>query len=198
MGLAYLDRVPRGSCKARASRAACVVLAAAALAPLPAAAQQQAPVLIGAEILDAATVRNAADMDFGRIIASSSLGTVVMTPSASPTCATTGGIIRTGPCKAAQFTGLALYQADLRVQRPTGDRIDLTGPGGATMRVQDFTFGSTGATVSLTPNGANPHRFRVDAADGAFLFYVGGTLRVGANQAPGIYNGTFEIRITYN
>ena len=97
----------------------------------------------------------------------------------------------------AAFVGFAIANAELRVMRPSGNRIDLTGPGGATMRLDTFTFGSTGTTVSLGQNGAN-HRFRIDALDGAFRFYVGGTLNVGPAQAVGIYNGTFDIRISYN
>ena len=197
MGSVPLDRLPGGGGKAKTAHVACAPLVLAAFAPLPAAAQQVNNARMAVEIVNPATLHNTADMDFGLIMPSAVNGTVVMTPSATPTCTTTGGLIHTGACKAAVFTGTAFYQADLRVMRPSGDRIDLTGPGGATMRLEDFTFGSTGTTVSLGANGAN-HRFRVDALDGSFMFHVGGTLRVGAMQAPGIYNGTFEIRITYN
>ena len=38
----------------------------------------------------------------------------------------------------------------------------------------------------------------VNAGDGSFRFYVGGTLHVNPNQAPGRYNGTFQIRVDYN
>jgi hypothetical protein len=173
-----------------------VAFALAAAIPFPAAAQQ-AQALVGGEILDSATLTNDADMDFGTIVPSASAGTVVMTPSAPATCTTSGGLVHSGACKAAAFSGLAFFHADLRAQRPNGDRIDLTGPGGATMRLEDFSFGSASPTVSLGANGAN-HRFRIDATDGSYTFYVGGTLRVGAVQAPGIYTGTFDIRITYN
>jgi hypothetical protein len=197
MGPVHFGRLPDGTRRARAKRRACAVLAAAALAPLPAAAQQQAHPLMTAEIVDTLSVRNDADMDFGGIIPSGNTGTVVMTPSASPSCATTGGLVHTGACKAAVFVGFAFATADLRVQRPAGNSINLTGPGGATMQLNAFTFGATGTTVSLGQNGAN-HRFRIDALDGAFLFYVGGTLNVAATQAPGIYNGSFDIRVSYN
>lgn len=181
----------------RRQRATCALLAAAALAPVPATAQQQAYATMAAEILDPATLQNDADMDFGDIIPSGVNGTVVMTASATATCTANNGLVRTGPCRAAEFSGIAFQSARLRVQRPNADRIDLAGPGGATMRLQDFSFGSAGTTVNLGANGAN-HRFRVDAGDGAFTFHVGGTLRVGATQAPGIYYGTFEIRIDYD
>lgn len=173
----------------------CAGLAAALSAPTGAQVVDHA--FTRSEVLDTISLQNDADMDFGDIIPSNANGTVVMTPSATPTCTATNGIVRTGPCKAAMFTGTAFPLADLRVMRPSGNRIDLTGPGGRTMRVNAFTFASTGPTTYLGNTGAN-HRFRVGATDGAYTFYVGGTLNVAANQQPGIYNGTFEIRLTYN
>jgi hypothetical protein len=195
MGRVHLGGL-RGTGKANAARAACGLFAAAALAPLPAAAQE-AYALIGTDIVDSTTIAPDADLNFGQIMPSASGGNVVLTASATATCTTTGGLVHSGACKAAQFSGNSFPQVEMRVMRPSGDRIDLTGPGGTTMRVQDFTFGSTGTTVSLGANGAN-HRFRIDAPDGAYTFYVGGTLRVGAAQAPGVYTGSFNIRITYN
>ncbi len=185
---------------ARVAKAVCAVLAllvVTLLAPAPAAAQQQETALSRSQIVDPATLRKDADLDFGMIVPRTNSGTVVVTPEAAPTCTTTGGLVRTGPCKAAVFSGTAFYQADLRAMRPSGNSITLTGPGGASMQVNAFTFGSTGTTVYLGNNGAN-HRFTVNALDGSFTFYVGGTLQVGANQAPGLYNGTFDIRISYN
>ena len=195
MGSGQSQPAPRGV--RRRTGLGLAATAVAALAPLPAAAQQQAYALIGAEIVDSTTMHPDADMDFGLIMPSASIGTVVMTPSASPTCTVTGSIVRSGACKAAEFSGVSFPAVEMRVMRPSGDKIDLTGPGGAKMRLDDFTFGSTGATVYLGASGAN-HRFRIDAPDGAYTFHVGGTLRVGAAQAPGVYSGTFEIRIIYN
>ena len=40
--------------------------------------------------------------------------------------------------------------------------------------------------------------FDVTAADGTYTFYVAGTLNVGGNQLPGVYNGTFQIDVSYN
>lgn len=195
MGSVHLGGLLPG--KAKAARLACLLIAGAGLASHPAAAQQASGfALIGAEIADSTTIHPDADMDFGLITPSAPGGNVVMTASAAPTCSVTGGLLHTGACRAAKFIGTSFYQAEMRVMRPSGDRIDLTGPGGATMRVQDFTFGSTAPTAYLGMNGANA-RFRIDAPDGSYLFYVGGTLRVGPTQAPGVYNGSFEVRITY-
>jgi hypothetical protein len=170
--------------------------AAAALAPLPALAQavESSPARI--TVLDPATAGVLADMHFGQITTTGTAGTVVMTPSASPTCTTTGGLVRAGICRAALFEGTATYQAEVRVMRPSGNSIQLTGPGGATMQVDTFVFAPTGSTSLISVNGANT-RLRVNATDGSYAFYAGATLRVAATQAPGTYTGTFEIRITF-
>lgn len=191
-------RLRRGTKDGTGVRAACVLLAVAACAPLPAAAQQ-ANGLMRTQIHPTASLSNDADMDFGDIVPSASTGTVVMTPSATPTCNVTGGLVRSGPCKAAEFSGTAYAGAVLRVRRPIPNGIILAGPAGATMTVTSFTLGSTAPTVYLGSAGNSPnHRFRINAADGSYAFYVGGTLNVGTNQLPGIYNGTFQIEVTYN
>src|SRR5690606_10993424 len=138
---------------------------------------------------------NDGDLDFGDIVPSAGGGTVVMTSSATPTCTVTGGLVRSGTCKAAEFTGTAFAGAQLRVRRPNPNSITLTGPAGATMTVTAFTLGSPPPTVYAgPPPGNNPnHRFDVTAADGTYTFYVAGTLNVGGNQLPGVYNGTFQI-----
>jgi hypothetical protein len=197
MGMGQV-RQPRPDARLTLRRcAASGLLASALFAASPAFAQQQGQALTRTQIAEPGTLRNDGDLDFGNIIPSIGGGTVVVTPSASATCTTTGGLVRSGPCKAAPFLGIAFANADIRVQRPAGNSITLTGPGGATMTVNAFTVGSTAPTTYLGWNGAN-HRLRVNAADGAYLFYVGGTLNVAANQAAGIYTGTFQIRITYN
>jgi hypothetical protein len=200
MGWVNPGRQRRVAKTAMCGRAACVLLipAVTAWASAPAAAQQ-ANALTRTQIHPTATLQNDADMDFGDIIPSAGGGTVVMTPSAAATCSTTGGLVRSGPCKAAEFTGTAFTGASLRVRRPNGNSITLTGPAGATMTVTTFTFGSTAPTVYQGNPGNSPnHRFRVDAGDGSYTFYVGGTLNVGGNQFPGIYNGAFEIDVSYN
>ena len=198
MGSVHLGDLLDGTRTATAARCACALLAAALFAPCPAAAQD-GYALVGAAIVDSTTIAPAADMEFGLIMPSASGGNVVMTASATATCTTTGGLIHSGACKAAEFTGSTIPMSQLRVMRPSGDRIDLTGPGGVTMRLQDFTFASPAPTVDLNPNtnGAN-RRFRIEAPDGSFVFHVGGTWRVGAAQAPGVYTGTFEIRVDYD
>ena len=83
----------------------------------------------------------------------------------------------------------------VRVRRPVDNIITLTGPG-ADMIVSDLTINGD---PLLTPVRSNPNweRFLIGSDDGTFLFRVGGTLTVNPNQAPGLYTGTFDIRIDY-
>lgn len=137
------------------------------------------------------------DMIFGRIARPATAGTAVLTPAAAPGCTTTGGVVRTGTCQAAAFAGDASLLFYLRVTRPAGGQIFLSGPGGATMRVNNFTFGGTSGLVSLGST-TTEQRYLVLSGNGNFGFYVGGTLNVGANQAGGNYSGTFTLQVNYN
>src|SRR5688572_17974080 len=109
---------------AKRLRALCVLLAAAALAPLPVAAQQaQGFSVVRTEIVDPMTVINDADMYFGRISPGTADGTVVMTPSGSSivaNCATNNGIVRTGDCRAARFQGTIPFIHTLQITKPAG------------------------------------------------------------------------------
>jgi hypothetical protein len=176
-------------------------LAAAAFAqgvlPAPASAQEIATARMAATIDTPISIVNGADMDFGKIAYTAAGGTVVLSPGATATCTPSAGLVHIGICQAAKFEGEVSWLFTLRVQRPNGDRITLTGPAGATMRLDNFTFGAGAGVWDLGPNGAN-HRFLIVNFDGSYTFYTGGTLHVAANQAPGVYTGTFEIQLNYN
>lgn len=178
-------------------RALAALLAAAALAPNPAAAQAQDNAVMRGQVLDTLVVNNDADMDFGDIIPGTANGTVVMTPSATPTCATNNGIVRTGTCRAARFDGDATFLFLLRVTGPAGNQVTLTGPMGATMALNNFTFAITTAALNLGPQG-NDQRYLLLTGDGNFTIYVGGTLNVARTQRPGVYNGTFSVSFNYD
>ncbi|HEY6816640.1 MAG TPA: DUF4402 domain-containing protein [Croceibacterium sp.] len=175
-------------------RAACALLAALALAPLPALAQSQGSAMARSEILPPVTVLHDVDMDFGRILPGTADGSVVMTPGSTASCAVNFGIVRTGPCRAARFEGELFFISGLTVLRPAGNQIMLTGPGGATMRLRNFTF-AKGSALMLGGTQPDPQYFVIG---GQFIVYVGGTLDVRRNQQPGIYNGTFTITLNYN
>jgi spore coat protein U-like protein len=130
------------------------------------------------------------DLDFGRIIRATTAGTVTIAPNGTRT--KTGDLILIGTgFQPAEFAGFG--SNNQRVDISLGSNsIFVTGPG-APMRVRDFTLGST-PTAVLT---SNPRRFRIVSASGIFLFPVGATLEVGANQTPGTYSGNWTITLNY-
>lgn len=173
------------------------LLLAAALC-FPAAAQATSDrAQTAADILDPLILTGPNDMDFGSVTPSVTPGTIVLTPAASATCTPAGGPLRTGPCQAALFEGSAWLLFLLRVQQPPGNQINLDGPGGATMRLDSFTFAPGPGLVDLGSAGTE-RRFLILNLNGDFSFHVGGRLQVGAMQAPGRYVGTFAVELNYD
>ena len=69
------------------------------------------------------------------------------------------------------------------------------------MTVNNFTMG---LAPDVTYIGGNGHglgngnrRYQINSNTGIFTFRLGGRLNVGANQAPGVYNGTFNVTVQY-
>jgi hypothetical protein len=130
------------------------------------------------------------NLDFGQVIRSSTAGTVTITPSGTRT--KTGGVTLIGTgFQAAEFAGMGTNNQRVDVSLGA-NQIFVTGPG-APMRVHTFVIGSTPTAVLTT----TPRRFRINSPTGIFIFPVGATLDVGANQAPGTYNGTWTITLNY-
>jgi hypothetical protein len=61
------------------------------------------------------------------------------------------------------------------------------------MIVDTFTVSSTPVTNLTTV----PTLYRISSSTGIFQFGLGARLRVGANQAPGNYTGTFRLTLIY-
>ncbi|KRA80450.1 DUF4402 domain-containing protein [Altererythrobacter sp. Root672] len=180
-------------------RAACGLLAGLAFAlPLPALAQSARTTADAqATLFRPGTVIKLADMDFGDIAKPVAPGTVVIPATSSGNCTTTGGIVHSGACESAYFRGDLGFLNTVIVTRPVGGQIFLAGPSGATMRVNNFTFGSeTG--MWLTSSTSTQQRYLVVDFSGIFTFRMGGTLNVAANQRGGAYQGTYAIDINYN
>lgn len=130
------------------------------------------------------------NLQFGRVIRSSTAGTVTIAPEGTRT--RTGGVTLIGnDYQAAEFAGMGTNNQ--RVDISLGaNSIFVTGPG-APMRVRTFVIGSTPTAVLTT----TPLRFRINSATGIFVFPVGATLEVGANQTPGTYTGNWTITLNY-
>lgn len=131
------------------------------------------------------------DLDFGRVIASNTAGTVTLSPDGVRT--RTGGATLAGTegTQVARFAGDGTQNQLVNVSIGANS-IFITGPG-TQMRVRNFVIGS----VPVNNLTTNPVQLRLSAAAGTFNFAVGATLEVGANQAPGRYVGNWTITLNY-
>lgn len=123
------------------------------------------------------------DLDFG-LLTTASAGTVVIDPNAN-SIASTGGVSLAGSqWSAASFVGAAGGVAVVVLIKLPNQAVTVTRQGGT----------ETMTVSNLTLQGLNK---RALAALQSFSFRVGGTLNVAANQAEGIYAGTFSVDIQY-
>lgn len=175
---------------------ACLLMAGAWALPAAVNAQEVATNTARTTLVENLSVVKSQDMDFGEIVVATGAGTIVMNPAASPTCTVTGGIIKTGVCQPAEFVGAGRLNRLVRVRIPASARMDVTNAGGATMRIDDMTVSGTPDSLVIRQN-VRTYRLLVLTLNGLFQFRVGGTLRVGAAQAPGTYTGNFEIDVQY-
>lgn len=180
--------------RARSIAAALALSGAAIAMPSAASAQSNGSNEARAALITPLTITKLSDLDFGHLFVTTG-GTVVLTPTSTATCAVTGDVIHSAECTPASFGGSAQTGQRVRVRRPIGNTITLSGPGDD-MTVTNITIDGD---PDLVPARSNPNweRFTIGSADGTFIFRVGGTLNVNANQLPGTYSGTFDIRIDY-
>lgn len=168
-----------------------------ALIASPAAAQTTASADSQVAIHEPLSILAVQDMDFGQIVTNGSPGTVTLAPTATQTCSVTGTLVRTGPCRAAIFSGYAGWLSTIRIDRMPGNQIVLTGPGGATMVVDNLTY-TTDATLAWQSGSGPTYVEYLVLLDQMYLIRVGGRLNVGVNQPPGVYTGTITAHLNYN
>jgi hypothetical protein len=152
--------------------------AAADAAPVQATRNATATVFIAPP----AQVRKLQDLNFA-LLSVTSAGTAVVDPN-TDTMTTTGGVLHAGWTPyAALFEGVAPVKGVVIIRIPKTP-ITVTRVGGTeTMTVDTWTIsGNAKRTV---------------AAQEPFDFKIGGTLHVDANQAEGVYLGTFDVDIQY-
>lgn len=187
--------LPHRHDKLRVFASLCLCVIFLSLFPTTAQAQSQRSVDARLEIFGGLSITKVADMDFGNI-AGPVAGTVVMTATASPSCSASNGLVHSDTCQPARFGGAGETGRIVRIKKPPSNTITLTGPGAA-MKIDNLVLdGSPGLSLIQATSGFS--RFRIDDPNGVFDFRLGGTLHVGANQAPGVYTGTFQVTIQYN
>lgn len=137
--------------------------------------------LASATILQHLTLQKNVDLAFGGIITDEDGGTVLIpaTSTGSPAYSNLPTQL-SATTSAAQFTANGQANATFAITLPSS--IELTS-GSNTMTVDNFVS-SVGVTgVQLTA--------------GTRIFYVGATLNIGSAQDAGIYNGNFDVTVTY-
>jgi hypothetical protein len=148
------------------------------------AAEGTATATIGSPI----GVSAVSDLAFGTIIpASATAGTVIINPDTGARSLTGGVTLVNSTYGPALFAVIGPAKRPFHVDLPN-NTITISSPAGGTMQVKNFT-------TSSDLNGSKNGKF--DAAGNA-SFKVGGTLTVAANQATGLYTGTFTVNVNYN
>lgn len=186
-----------------AIRALCTlaVFAVATLSAMPVFAKEKATVVTSARavVLASLSLLKVDDLDFGKIAARPTTGTVVANPT-TKTCTVTGPIIHAGICQLAKFAGRVGSRTQFKVE--VQGNTTLRGPSGQAMLLDSMTLApgdglsyAGAANPSLAASGNVP--LRVTTPSGMFTFFVGGTLHVNANQQPGVYVGTISIQANY-
>ena len=158
--------------------AALLAPALAHAAPVSPARQARGTVVL----TQAAAVRKLEDLNFGTL-AVWSAGTAIINPN-TDTMTTTGGVVySTGLAYSAMFEAVSPVKNVVHIRIPRNP-ITITRVGGTeTMTVGNWTLsGSANRNVVVRE---------------PFSFKVGGTLTVNANQAEGLYVGTFDVEVQF-
>lgn len=132
------------------------------------------------------------DLNFGKIVAGTTAGTVTVTPAGTRTASGGTRLAGTGAQPAA-FAGYGFANQTVSISVNSNTPVVRRVGGTETMQFDTFIIGST-PTAQLT---TAPLAFRIASTTGMFAFPVGATLRVGARQVPGIYTGSFTVTLTY-
>lgn len=134
-------------------------------------------------------ILNVTPLDFGSIIPAAAAGTVTIN---AQTGIRTGTVVTLagGPFSRARFVaaGTPLRVVTLTLNPSPG--IVITS-GASTMTINQLRVSANGGGPQ--PLGPN---HTLDAI-GVITFDIGGRLIVGANQAPGLYSGTFTLTMDY-
>lgn len=135
---------------------------------------------IGAEVMLPIAISKTHDLDFGAIAPTGTAGTVTVATAGTRTASNVNLLTSEGSA-AATFDITGEAEATYTIVLPEDGTVLLTATEDDSMAVNDFS--STHPAL----NGAS-----------AVEMAVGAVLSVAANQAKGIYSGTFDVSVYYN
>ncbi|QLC22757.1 DUF4402 domain-containing protein [Parasphingopyxis sp. CP4] len=135
------------------------------------------------EILEQLTLTQVTGLDFGTIIPSATGGRINIRRN-SGVCVAQGGVTLVGSdCQRGEFL----------VTGPSRQRYRIT----LASAPITLTHVSGPATMVMDRVRINGNRNKRLNAAGNHTFFVSGRLQVGANQAPGVYDGTFDVTVDF-
>jgi len=148
---------------------------------------QSAEASATADIAPLISIEVVTDLNFGNVIASGSSGTVIVTPTGARS--RTGGVSfipsMPGTVSAAQFTINGMPNATYSISIPNVNNVRITNLDNEYMDIRQLSINIGSQTPKLD-------------LDGTQTLYIGATLRVNANQSPGLYTGTTVVTVAYN
>lgn len=148
-------------------------------------AQSDADCDATATLITPISIVNDVAMDFGTVAGSATAGTVVMAATSGADLTPTGGCtVISGTPTAGKFTVTGEGTQAFTITLPASS-ITLTGSGGGDITVDTWTCSEASLTTAALVGGT-------------LVFYVGGTLNVGADEVAGTYDGSFNIVVDYN
>lgn len=136
-----------------------------------------------AVILSQVELVNTGDLNFGSFASGPTAGTVVINQNNGARAVTGGVTAMGGTISRTTFTGQASRLSIVFIRSPQTP-VTLTRVGGT-------------ETMLVTALRLQGFPFRIVGAGQSFNFAMGGTLAVGANQAEGAYQGTFDVTVDY-
>lgn len=168
-----------------------IKLAAVALALSAAAGAMAATINASSSstVVTPIAITKAADLAFGSFAAGSTAGTVTVSPDGSRSFG--GGALGAGT------QGGTITAAQFNVTGQSGFTYSISVTGTSLTSGSDtLTFTPVSALTASNITSGNVTSGTLTA--GAQTIFVGGTLAVGANQAPGTYSGTVTATVDYN
>jgi hypothetical protein len=130
-----------------------------------------------ANIVQAITITETSDLDFATIVPGAAASTVQVSTGGVRTCG--AGLTCSGTHTAGAFTVTGT------ANQPVAYGVDAS----TTLTSGANSMSLTGLTLSAATGTLS--------AGGTDTFTVGGTLNVGASQAAGVYNGTYNVSANY-
>lgn len=156
------------------------------IASLSVKAQDNATAQSSATIVTTIDISKDVDLNFGNLAVTTDAGTVKLEASDAATRTNTGGVtlpVISGTVSAAKFNVLGENNYTYAITLPASS-FTLTGAGDP-MTIDEFTTNKDDNKSTLSASGTDS-------------FFVGATIHVNANQAPGTYTNTTGLNVIVN